>query len=200
MNRFSRLLLAGLLLLSGGLVSVAAQVEVSGVTPDRGAPSIFLDAVSFAAQNGPDGRLDVFVQVGYENLSFVKQGDLYAAAYEMTLSLFDSSNALLNEKLWTENVTGVPFERSASPSAFSFTQRSFQVPHGRYALRVVVRDKESGSSYTLSEPVTVPDFAGGDFLLSDILVLSRVSSTGEKRSIVPNIPANVGAIPDAFSV
>ncbi len=200
MNRCGRLLLAVVLLFFGGLVPVAAQVEVSGVTPERGVPSLFIDAVSFAAQNGPNGRLDVFVQVGYENLSFVKQAELYDAAYEMTLSLFDSSNVLLNEKLWTENVKGVPFERSASPNAFSYTQRSFQVPRGKYSLRVVLRDKESGSSYTLTKPVTVPDFGAGDFRLSDILMLSRVSSAGEKRSIVPNISANVGAIPDAFSV
>jgi len=200
MNPRCGILLMVLLLLSGGLVFVSAQVEVSGVSPDRGESSLFVDAVSFAAQNGSDSRLDVFVQVGYDMLSFVKNGDLYDAAYEMTLSLFDSADALANEKLWTESVRGIPFEKSASPNAFSITHRSFEAKGGRYTLRLVMRDKESGTSHTLSKKVIVPDFSIADFSLSDIMLLSRVSTAGEKRSIAPSVSPNIGTIPDAFSV
>ena len=193
-------LLMVLLLLSGGLVLLSAQVEVSGVNPDRGESSLLIDAISFAAQNGPDGRLDVFVQVGYDMLSFVKNGDLYDAAYEMTLSLFDSTDALANEKLWTENVKGIPFDKSASPNAFSISHRSFEVKGGRYMLRLVMRDKESGTSHSFSRKVIVPDFSVADFSLSDIMLLSRVSVAGEKRSISPSVSSNIGTIADAFSV
>ena len=71
---------------------------------------------------------------------------------------------------------------------------------GRYTLRLVLRDKESGTSHTFSRKVTVPDFSAADFSLSDIMLLSRVSAVGEKRSISPSVSSNIGTIPDAFSV
>jgi GWxTD domain-containing protein len=200
MNRRGMFLFAMLLIVSGSVSMLIAQVEVNGVVPDRGESSLFMDAISFAALNNQGSRVDVFVQVGYEMLSFVKHGGLYDAAYEMTLSLFDSTNSLVNEKLWTEDVKGVAFDRSASPNASSITQRSFDAVFGRYTIRLVVRDKESGASYTMSRNLRVPDFSATDFSLSDIMLLSRVVVAGDKRSIAPSISPNVGTIPEAFFV
>lgn len=179
---------------------VAAQVEVSGVAPEVIESSFLVDAVSFASQIGVDSRLDIFTQVGYDALSFVKRNELYDAAYEMTISIFDSTSTLVNEKLWTEDVKGVPFERSVSPGLSSVTRRVFEVKPGNYLLRVVMRDKESGVSRRVTRQILVSDYAQPDFSLSDIMLLSRVGTQGEKRSITPNISSNVGAIAEAFFV
>ena len=177
---------------------VAAQVEVSGVTPDVSESSFFVDAMSFASQAGANSRLDIFTQVGYDALSFIKRNELYDAAYEMTVSIFDSTSTLVNEKLWTEEVKGVPFDRSVSPGQSSVTQRMFEIKPGNYLLRVMMRDKESGVSRHVTRQILVSDYAGPDFSLSDIMLLNRVSMQGEKRSIAPNISSNVGTIPEAF--
>lgn len=179
---------------------VAAQVEVSGATPEMIESSFFVDAVSFASQSGPNSRLDIFTQVGYDALSFVKRNELYEAAYEMTVSIFDSTSTLVSEKLWTEEVKGVPFDRSVSPGQSSVTQRMFEIKPGNYLLRVMMRDKESGVSRRVARQILVSDYAGSDFTLSDILLLNRVGIQGEKRSITPNISSNVGTIAEAFFV
>jgi GWxTD domain-containing protein len=175
-----------------------AQVEVSGARLDVQESMFFVDAMSFASQTGTDSRLDVFTQIGYDALSFVKQNEAYNAAYEMTISIFDSTSTLVSEKLWTEEVKGVPFERSVSPALSSITQRVFEIKPGSYMLRVVMRDKESGVSRQATRKILVPNFSQPDFSLSDIMLLSRVSTQAGKRSITPYISANVGAIPEAF--
>lgn len=193
--------IAGLLLGAALLIPVChlpAQVEVGGVAPEYVDPSFFIDAVSFAAVNAPGSRLDVFAQVGYDLLSFVKRGDLYDASYEMTVSVFDSTNTLVNEKLWTEEIKGVSFERSVSSGALSITQRVFSVTPGRYVVRVVMRDKESKVSRQVVRQILVSDYAASDFSMSDIMLLSRVVLQGERRSITPSISPNLGNIPDAF--
>jgi GWxTD domain-containing protein len=200
MNLRSVVTIALSLLLAGNLVELRGQVEVSGVAPGEGDASLFLDVIGFASSNGTDSRVDVFVQVGFDLLSFVKKGDLYDASYEMTLSLFDSAETLVVEKLWTENVKGVSFDRTASPNAFSINQRSFQLHRGEYTLRVVLRDVESSASYTLNRKFKLPDYGERDFMVSGIMLLNRVNVVGEKRSITPNISANVGTSPDSFSV
>ncbi len=175
-----------------------AQVEVGGVSPEYADPSFYIDAIAFASVNGPGSRLDVFAQVGYDLLSFVKREDLYDASYEMTISIFDSTNALVNEKLWTEDIKGVSFERSVSASSLSITQRVFSVSPGRFTLRVVMRDKESKVSRQVVKQILVSDFAASDFTMSDIMLLGRVTMQGDRRSITPSISPNIGLIPDAF--
>jgi GWxTD domain-containing protein len=200
MNLRSVVTIALVVLLAGSLMELRGQVEVSGATPGVGDASIFLDVIGFAGTSGTDSRLDVFVQIGYDMLSFVKKSDLYDASYEMTLSLFDSSETLVVEKLWTETVKGVPFDRTASPNAFSISQRSFQLHRGEYNLRVVLRDVESSVSYTLNRKIRLPDYGEKDLMLSGIMLLNRVNVVGDRRSITPNISGNVGTSPDTFSV
>jgi GWxTD domain-containing protein len=188
-------------ILAAGLVcttSAFAQVEVSGVRPDQSDQSFFIDAISFAGRTGQESRIDVFTLVGHDILSFVKNKDLYDASYEMTISIFDSSDALVSEKLWTEDVKGVTFDRSVAPSATSITQRVFTVAPGQYTLRVVMRDKESKMSRQVARKLLVSNYAATDFGLSDIMLLSRVSMQGDRRSITPAVSPNIGLFPDAF--
>ncbi len=193
--RFLRaLVLAAVLLAAPG----AAQIEVSGVNPDPVDQSFFIDAISFASRDGQGSRIDVFTQVGYDILSFVKNNDLYDASYEMTIAVLDSSNTLVNEKLWTEEVKGVPFERSVSPGAVSITQRAFTVPPGQYVVRVIMRDKESKVSRQIVRQMLVSNYASSDFTMSDIMLLSRVSVQGDRRSITPSVSPNIGILPEAF--
>jgi GWxTD domain-containing protein len=196
------LFLACAALLTAATVSAAAQVEVMGTSREREAndQSLFLDAISFSGRAGAGPRVDVFVQVGFDLLSFVKNGDVYDASYEMTISVLDSANSLVSEKLWTEEVKGIPFDRSVSTSAVSITQRSFPVSPGRYHVRVIVYDKESKVTRQISREVLVPDFAAADLSFSGVMVLSRVVMQGDRRSITPSVSSNIGSIPDSFFV
>jgi hypothetical protein len=111
----------------------AAQVEMSGQVVDL--PGIVaLDAISFAGGASGAARLDVFLQVGYEALSFVKEGDRYAASYEITLTIQDSAEALVSERTWTEEVKTGEFSQTISASAYSLTQRVFPLPAGNYVI------------------------------------------------------------------
>ena len=200
---WSRLLLAAFAaVLIAAAAPAGAQVEVEGTSREREAndQSLFLDVIGFSSRTGGGARLDVFVQVGFDILSFLKNGELYDASYEMTISVLDSAGSLVSEKLWTEEVKGVPFDRSVSPSSVSITQRSFPVNPGRYLVRVMMYDKESKVNRQIAREVQVPDFGGPDLSLSGIMVLNRVVMQGDRRSITPNVSSNIGTIPDSFFV
>src|SRR5664279_3239495 len=95
-------------------VPAAAQVELPGQVPPEYSATLFLDPIAFLGPQPGETRLDVFVQVGYDNLSFVKTGDTYAASYEVAIGIDDSTGTQVLEKLWTENVTGLTFDQSVS--------------------------------------------------------------------------------------
>jgi GWxTD domain-containing protein len=173
------------------------QVEASGGQGDPRDEPLYLDAVSFSDQAG-GSRLDVFVQVGYELLSFVKSGEAYDASYELTLSLYDTLNTLVSEKSWIENVHGVTFDQSASPNLYSLTKRTFPVVPGRYIIAASVRDNETKVLRRRVRRLLVSEYQTAPIALSDILVVSRITERGGKKAMVPSVSGNVGTIPEAF--
>jgi GWxTD domain-containing protein len=192
------------MIVAGALVvaplELKGQVEAARSQIDEERASYFVDAISFAQETRSRSRLDVFIQVGYEALSFVKQGDQYDASYDMTIALYDSASRLVSEKLWTEPVKVATFEQSVSSGAYSLTQRVFDVLPGRYFISTVLRDNETKISKRLLRQITVPDYSLNPVALSDIMLISRLTQTGEKMNLVPSVTANVGDIADAFHI
>ena len=173
------------------------QVEASAVQSDPRDEHFYLDAMSFADQAG-GSRLDVFVQVGYELLTFVKNDEVYDASYELTLSIYDTVENLITEKSWVEEVKGVTFDQSVSSNLYSLTQRVFSVNPGRYVVAASVRDNETKTMRRRVRRLLVSEYKTPPFVLSDILIVSRITERAGKKSMVPNVSGNVGGIPEAF--
>lgn len=173
------------------------QVEVA-----RGeeAPPYNVDAISFASTTTGQSRIDVFIQVPYEVLAFVKGDDGYTASYEVTIDVHDSAGQLVGEKLWTEDVKTPDFEQTGSPQAYSLVQRVFEVPPAEYTILTSVRDSETRRSERVTRKLTVSDYSAPQFSLSDIMLVSKLNINGEKKTIVPNVSPNVGLIPAAFHI
>ena len=184
-----------------GLVPVArSQVEASQNDFAGIDAAYFMDALSFYDPSSGQSRIDVYVQVGYDVLSFVKQGDQYAASFEMTVSIYDSIGGLVSEKLWTDEIAGVSFDESVSPNAYRLSQRTFRVDPGLYQVSVHMRDLDSRTTRKLVRPLRVPEYSRPEFSLSDIMLITRLTEREGKRSIVPNVSWNVGNVPEAFYI
>lgn len=178
--------------------TAVAQVEIAQSKKAEDEVAYQVDAISFASSRSAQSRMDVFVRVPYENLSFVQRDGQYYSSYELTINVYDSTGRLANEQLWTEEVNAETFEESVSPHSYSLTQRVFEVPPGRYSIVTVFRDNETNVRNRLVRQLTVSDYSTGRFSLSDIMLVSRISLEDEKKIIVPNVSPNVGSIPDAF--
>ncbi len=192
-----------LLMLGGTLIhvnSLEAQVEAARSQIEEDRSSYSVDAISFAQDDRSKCRLDIFVQVGYEALTFVKQGDSYSASYDMTITIYDSTSKLMSEKLWTEPVKVGTFEQSVSTNAYSLTQRTFSLPPGRYFIVTVFLDNETKVSKRLLRQITVPAYASAPVMLSDIMLIARLTTNDGKMSIVPAVTGNVGDVVDPFHI
>ena len=191
MNRRLLLLISAAFLLQQ---FAAAQVEMSGEVSYEPPTSFYVDALSFAAPDTAGSRLDVFVQVGYDNLTFVKVGDAYDASYELTVTLFDSSNATVAEQSWSEAVKGLAFDATTTAGSSRTSQRVFSLSPGRYQMAVQLRDNENKAARRISRNVLVPSFARPGLSLSSIMLVNRLSNQNGKLTLVPNVSPNVGTI------
>lgn len=173
-----------------------AQVEVTESSAGNSSSLFDVDAISFAADSGDASRLDIYAAVPYEQLSFVKKDESFAAAYEMTIAITDSSNALVSERLWTREIVVPSFERSVASGASSIEQRFLFLPPGRYRITVICRDLESRATRRVHKQLLIPDYRKPGLHLSDIMLIGKlVEKEDGKKSITPSISANVGTIP-----
>ncbi len=191
------------IVLLGAMIAVLrctlpAQVEDPHATAFDQPTSFLMDALSFKGQDSGKSRLDVFTQVGYDNLTFVKTGNTYRASYELTATVLDSSGSVVKEIGWTEEVNESTFDATVAAGVSKMASRSFALLPGQYTVDVQLRNAENKAARRIQEVVVVPDFRVGSFSLSSLMLVARLSYHGEKRSVVPSISSNVGNIPDAM--
>ncbi len=170
-----------------------AQTDmIQGILPDI--PQIYIDALSYASGESGKSRLDVYMEVPYETLHFLKDGDLFRARFEITIDISDSTDKMLDEKWWRETAETKRYDESTSQWAGKLSQRSFNLIPGVYNLSVMVKDAESGKTSRTQRKVLVRDYETPPFSISDVMLVNYLDTAGGKVTIYPNITGNVGEL------
>lgn len=184
-----------LMLLSVVRTGVWSQVETRvPTTPGADIPEFFLDAISFASNDSLHSRLDVYIHVPYDVLRFVMSEGTFKAKYDITVNVMTGDDRSVAEKTWTEDITHSTYEETENRAAYNLTQRSFELEPGEYTLRALVHDTESKKNATMIRKVTVGRYGGSALAMSDIMLISRVTSDKGRLNIVPNISGNVADV------
>lgn len=175
-----------LLLLFAGFAS--AQVEYStGANPLGDAPLFYIDYAEYLGSVPNKSRLDLFIQVPYAGIQFVKKDNSFNAAYNVSLTFYDKDkNNVLFEKIWKERVAVTDFTQTLSRNNFNLSHRIFDLAPGEYFVKCLLEDTDSRRTASREFPLMVN--AVSDTLgLSSAMLISEImkDSTGEK--IVPNI-------------
>ncbi|MCI0707412.1 MAG: GWxTD domain-containing protein [Ignavibacteriae bacterium] len=173
-------------------ISAYAQIET------QAEPTFFFEAVSYSSDQPGKARVDLYVQVPYEELRFVKEGGQFVARYDVTLGFYNAQGQMEQERTWTEIVRVTDFTQTTSSRFYSLSHRAVEVPPGNYQANVQILDQDSRKTARRRRNLLVTDFAKDSLSLSDIMLVSRLSTAGEKRSIVPNISGNVGHLTEGF--
>lgn len=185
------------ILFSSGL---CAQVEARKPLQTFDTPEFFVEALSFSTGDSLAARVDVYTQIPYDILQFVKVNGQYISRYEITLNFLNDKNSSVSEKIWTEEVTVPVFEYTGSKKAFSLTQRSVEISPGLYTLKIQLRDNESGKISSVFKKIIVENYFKSSLALSDVMLVSRIAADGKRQKIVPNISGNIGENNNAFSI
>jgi GWxTD domain-containing protein len=196
--RQSKTLALLILALTGFHSRVFTQSEPGIEREETLSESISCDPLAFAGNRSGLARLDVYVRVGYDALTFVKEGERYEASFEITIGINDSSGSHVTEKSWTEHAHAATFDQSVSSSSSDLVRCSFDLQPARYNLSLLIRDRESKTESRAAFSVFVPDFSLGQIAMSDIMLVNRVTVNGQTKTIIPNVSPNVGDLSDGF--
>ncbi len=163
-------------------------------------PRFYFDALSFATPRTDTSRLDVYIELPYELLSFTKDGDLFRANLEVTMDITDSLGNPVNEQFWTEKIESKNYDESISGHIGKVIQRSFYVIPGVYKTSVQVKDAETGKTKHINRTVIVRKFEAGELRMSDLLLINRLEKGPGRTVVIPNISGNIGAKKDSFYI
>jgi GWxTD domain-containing protein len=168
---------------------IFAQAENFKHTPEKKV-KYYQDFLSFKGDNNKT-RLDVFIQVPYNTVQFIKTGQGFEAGYMLTVSVYDENKKnLITEKVWSEKITAISFELTTSPENFNLSNRSFELTPGVYTIVTDLVDKDSKNEYNSENKVTIKDF-GLLPSMSDIMLISKKTQVENNSKIIPNISRSV---------
>jgi GWxTD domain-containing protein len=174
-----------------------AQAEMKPVRVEA-TPMFYFDAISYSSETPEKSRIDFYVQVPYEELRFVKDGSQYTAKYDVVLTVAKPDQQVIQERIWSVEVRLEEFTQTVSRSAYSLTQRAVDVDPGDYIISVQVRDQDSRKTSRIRKALLVTDYRDLPLSLSDIMLVSRLTTDGGKKRIVPNISGNITSMGEGF--
>jgi GWxTD domain-containing protein len=196
MKRIARLVrmtsIAGLLMVASVSWLFCQQPDA---TPE---PTFFVETLSYASDTPGKSRIDLYLQVPYEELRFIKENDLFIARFDVTLTLSTSEGQQVLEQSWTDVVRVKDFTQTTSNKYYSLTHRPVEVDPGNYQALIIIQDQESKKTARRRRNLLVTDFSKGPLSLSDIMLVNRLTTMGDKKSIVPNISGYIGHRAEGF--
>lgn len=181
------------------LLTANAQIEVSGrMNKYNKGPKFYEDLLDFSSGKKNTTRLDVFIQIPYSSIQFVKGDSSFIGKYTVTVSVFNSDkDKLISEKTWNEKLDVKDYNETVSKDRYSFNVRSFYLRPNEYFIRSSISDAESSSESPRENKIKVRDLSG-NLAVSDIMILSKRTKEDGKNKIVPNISGNVATQRDGL--
>jgi GWxTD domain-containing protein len=147
----------------------------------------FQDFVNYASDKDGLSRVDIYVQVPYKNVRFIKSPQGFTAKYSITASVFDSSGSkLIVEKTWNETINVMDYNLTTSKENYNLSKRAFDLSEGIYKIRTLLTDKDSRQEAVGENIFTVKNY-DKNISMSDLLLISKADN---KSNIIPNVSRN----------
>jgi GWxTD domain-containing protein len=164
----------------------------------------YYEYLDFKSNEPNKTRVDVFIQVPYDEIQFIKSGNNFIANYVVTVSIFDKDKEkLIAEKTWNEKVETQDFDLTTSHHNFNLSLRSFDLLPGEYLFRSAYEDKDSRKTYSKEDHVKVRNIDTSSSI-SDIMIIEKKTIENGNNKILPNISKVIssrkGGLPIFFEI
>ncbi len=179
--------------------TVPAQIEnVYDKNQANSLPKYYQDFLNFASDQEGKTRIDVFIQVPYTEIQFVKSTKGFSASYTVVVSVFDEDKEkLLVEKSWKEKIDVIDFEQTVSKNNFNLSLKSFHLTPGMYFITTSVEDEDSHKKYSSENLYKVRDLSE-KISVSDVMLISKQTAAEGSNKILPNVSRNITSARDGI--
>lgn len=157
-----------------------------------------MDAVVFNSTDSTEGRIDVYIVVPNETLSFENLSNNFIANIDLQIELTSDGDRVDRQRV-KKTITSSSYEESQGASGeFNKYFFRFSVNSGSYNVEAKLVDELNGKKFSRNREVTVIDFNKFDFSVSGILLVSQIEELDGQYKITPYISDNIGNLEDNF--
>lgn len=154
-------------------------------------PVYYQDFLNFHSAKEGFTRVDIYIQMPYRSIQFIKSPQGFTAKYGITASVYDSSQSrLIVEKSWNETINVIDFNQTIARENFNLTSRNFELPPGNYFIRTMIEDRDSRREFSSDNRFNVRDLES-DISVSDVMLISGTRVIDGVNQVIPNISRNV---------
>ncbi len=187
-----------LVVLLSCLVSASeAQIKDNKLTNlNMGKEYFFIDPLVFYPLDSALGRLDLYVEIPLENLTFKKlSNEEFEASLSLTVQIKNSLGEQVFLQSYDEKVTNSKNEQKNLADKSVSSYKSYFIKPDTYKLNFNLKDKNSNNEFTKETSFIVKNPLVDRVISSDIMLLSQynIDPQGEKE-ITPIINSNVGTL------
>ncbi len=148
-------------------------------------PRFYIDYSNF---QGVDNLTytEFYIQIGYNELQFIKYRKRFRSGYDLELSIVDENNTVV-ETFTNRDVFDVKtFDETKATKKARLSMVAFTFEPGTYSIRVQVKDQETQKTSEIEELFSAQDFKENKLHLSDIQFSQKIELCGDDRSFVKN--------------
>jgi len=158
-------------------------------------------AVDWANFVGAAGQtfVEFYIQINYARLSFIRDGEVFRAVYDVDFYLEDAAGNLLQTLSALDAIVAASYDETINPDKVRVTLLSAGLRPGAYQWHTVITDRETARQYTTAGKFSVRDFSGQNLAVSDLqfsrniqIDSSRNVFVKNNRRIEPNVPRAFG--------
>jgi GWxTD domain-containing protein len=196
MKKFKLILVLVLISVAG--VSINAQIKDNQLTTFKlNKEYFYIDPLVFYPLDSAVGRLDLYVEIPLENISFkqLNNGENYEAALTLSIQIRNSSDEQVIMQTYDDKITNTKSEQKKLTDKSVSSLKSYFLKPDLYKLIFVIKDKSASNEFTKETSFTVKNPLIERLISSSIMLLSNYEqdSKGEKE-ITPIINSNVGTL------
>jgi GWxTD domain-containing protein len=186
------------ILFVAAICSVFAQADDSRKEKSIVKVKYYQDFLNFRSSKSGMTRLDVFIEVPYNEIQFVKQTDVFESKYTATISIFaEDKEKLIEEKSWDEKIDVKEFPHTTSPNNFNISVKSFDMPPGKYFIRTSIEDKDSRKTFTANNMFTIRELNTLPNI-SDLMFIAKQTAVAGSNKILPNVTRDISVQKDGI--
>jgi len=175
-------------------LQVLSQVEMQSSRAEN-ITIFYYDLVNVASNEPGKSRLNLYLEIPYDELQFLKYEDRFKAEYEVSVIIFDNEGDQVDGKVWTEEVIVNTYKMTNSRTLFSFTNNLFHLMPNKYRISIGLMDMDTKKTGNRKSALKLKDFYKEKLSVSDITFTDNVGvdSLGVK-SIHPQVSHCIRAI------
>ena len=154
----------------------------------EGTPEFFYDIVNVMSNEAGLSRLNIYIEIPYDELQFLKQDKYFKAKYEVSVVIFDDDGEQVDGKIWQEEVVVDRYELTNSRKLYSFTHNDCHLKPNEYRISIGLMDMDSKKTGNRKSVFRLRDFNKEELSVSDLTLTDNVGidSLGVK-SIHPQV-------------